>query len=163
MTIEAVGFKAYTDALANFAKTQKTMQVAPPSIPTEHESFGATLSNSLGKVNDLQAQKQSMIQSFASGENQNVHELMISLQKAGLRIPGDVSVAGFDDIEFSSIFEPSLTTIRQPQYQMGREAMLKLLKLMNGEPLEASQVILDFELVVRDSCGAVRKNEGKQS
>ncbi|BBD09345.1 flagellar hook-basal body complex protein FliE [Desulfovibrio ferrophilus] len=47
-------------------------------------SFEKTVSESLKKVNDLQTEKTSMIEAFASGEKQNVHELMISLQKAGL-------------------------------------------------------------------------------
>jgi flagellar hook-basal body complex protein FliE len=47
-------------------------------------SFTEQLQESLAKVNDLQQQKNAMISSFAAGENQNVHELMISLQKAGM-------------------------------------------------------------------------------
>lgn len=47
-------------------------------------SFAETMRGSLKQVNDLQAQKADMIEEFASGEKQNVHELMISLQKAGL-------------------------------------------------------------------------------
>lgn len=47
-------------------------------------SFEKTVTESLKQVNDLQSEKTSMITAFASGEKQNVHELMISLQKAGL-------------------------------------------------------------------------------
>jgi len=47
-------------------------------------SFSETMSESLTKVNSMQAEKSGMIEEFASGERQNVHELMISLQKAGL-------------------------------------------------------------------------------
>ncbi len=87
MTIQAVGFKAYTDAMANFTKAQKATQAKPMDQPhAERQSFGATLSNSLGKVNDMQMEKSKMVAAFASGENQNVHELMISLQKAGLAV-----------------------------------------------------------------------------
>ncbi|MDQ7031534.1 MAG: flagellar hook-basal body complex protein FliE [Desulfonauticus sp.] len=48
------------------------------------DSFTDTLKKSLKKVNDLQEQKESMIKSFAAGENQNIHELMIALQKANI-------------------------------------------------------------------------------
>lgn len=51
---------------------------------TARPGFGTTLKDSLTQVNDLQAQKADMIEEFASGEKQNVHELMISLQKAGV-------------------------------------------------------------------------------
>lgn len=47
-------------------------------------SFTETIKDSLTKVNDMQQEKNGMIESFAAGENQNVHELMITLQKAGL-------------------------------------------------------------------------------
>lgn len=46
--------------------------------------FSETVTESLAKVNDLQAKKTAMIEEFASGRSQNVHELMISLQKAGV-------------------------------------------------------------------------------
>ena len=87
MTIQAVGFKAYADAMANFSKTQKAMQTKPmEQSHADRSSFGQTLSKSLGTVNDLQTNKHKMVAAFASGESQNVHELMISLQKAGLAI-----------------------------------------------------------------------------
>jgi flagellar hook-basal body complex protein FliE len=88
MAIQAVGMKAYTQALNNFTKAEKTFnsqtanQIQAPVEPKT--SFEETLNSSLGKVNDLQAEKNAMIKSFASGETQNVHELMISLQKASL-------------------------------------------------------------------------------
>jgi len=87
MSIQSVGFKAYTDAMAHFAKAEKATQATPVArAHPARDSFGATLSNSIGKVNEMQIEKNKMVQAFASGENQNVHELMISLQKAGLAI-----------------------------------------------------------------------------
>lgn len=89
MSIQATGFKAYSNALADFAKAQKTFQDKANAVPKDkmvENSFSATLDNSLKEVNNLQSTKRSMIDSFASGENQNVHELMITLQKAGLAV-----------------------------------------------------------------------------
>ena len=54
------------------------------------------------------------------------------VKAAGFSVPGDVSVAGFDDIEFSVIFDPPLTTMRQPRQEIGRLAALELLRRMNG-------------------------------
>ena len=88
MSIQAVsGLKAYTNALSNFtraeqaAKAQTLKKEAPAASP-----FSDVLKGSLGRVNELQQQKNAMITSFASGETQNVHELMISLQRAGLAV-----------------------------------------------------------------------------
>ena len=88
MAIQAIGMKAYTQALNNFTKAEKNFagqaanNLQEPSAPKT--SFEDTLNSSLGKVNDLQTEKNAMIASFASGETPNVHELMISLQKASL-------------------------------------------------------------------------------
>lgn len=84
MAIQAVGLKAYASALANFAKAEQAAK-ANAIVKTEGATpFAETLKSSLAKVNDMQKEKNAMIESFASGENQNVHELMITLQKAGL-------------------------------------------------------------------------------
>lgn len=70
----------------------------------------------------------------------------------GYRVPEDLSVVGFDDIKFASIFEPALTTIVQPTFDMGQKAMHLLLRLINNEELEKDQFILPDKLIVRDSC-----------
>ena len=86
MSIQSVGIKAYANALSNFAKAEKSIQSSGfQPVPGQSPApFADTLKNSLSKVNDLQQERNAMVTSFASGEQQNVHELMISLQKAGL-------------------------------------------------------------------------------
>jgi flagellar hook-basal body complex protein FliE len=69
---------------AEEAIRQKSGAVKSP--PRHETAFADTLRSSLATVNDLQIEKNTMIESFASGETQNVHELMISLQKAGLAV-----------------------------------------------------------------------------
>ena len=86
MSIQSVGLKAYTNALSNFTKAEKAIKGAGDDTSSNKVAspFAGALKDSLAKVNDLQQEKKAMITSFASGESQNVHELMISLQKAGL-------------------------------------------------------------------------------
>jgi LacI family repressor for deo operon, udp, cdd, tsx, nupC, and nupG len=76
--------------------------------------------------------------------------LMRSLRSAGLRIPDDISVAGFDDIEFAAMVEPSLTTVRQPRRELGRTAAKILVDVLNGRPAP-DRLRLHTELVVRAS------------
>jgi LacI family repressor for deo operon, udp, cdd, tsx, nupC, and nupG len=76
--------------------------------------------------------------------------LMRSLMSAGVAVPGDISVAGFDDIEFAGMVEPSLTTIRQPRRDLGRTGALVLLDILRGRSV-ASRVQLTTKLVVRRS------------
>lgn len=75
-----------------------------------------------------------------------------AVKSKGLRVPEDVSVIGFDDLKFSSIFEPTLTTISQPAYEIGEHAMELLMKQINKEEGIQEQIILEDRLVVRTSC-----------
>ena len=81
------GISAYADAMRQFTRADAAIrqQMGVPA-PLPENNFADTLRTSLDKVNDLQITKNKMVESFASGETQNVHELMISLQKAGLAV-----------------------------------------------------------------------------
>jgi LacI family transcriptional regulator len=77
---------------------------------------------------------------------------MTALREAGRKVPEDVSVMGFDDIEFASIAYPPLTTVRQPLHEMGATAAeLLLRKLAKDEVIEDIRV--RPELIVRSSTG----------
>jgi len=88
--------------------------------------------------------------------------LMRSLVSAGLRVPQDISVAGFDDIDFAAMVEPSLTTIHQPRRELGRKAALVLLDLLNGRPAE-TRVRLKTDLVVRASTAPADASRSEQA
>ncbi|MBL0406962.1 LacI family DNA-binding transcriptional regulator [Microvirga aerilata] len=76
--------------------------------------------------------------------------LMRTVLSAGLRVPEDISVAGFDDIDFAAVAEPSLTTIRQPRRELGQAAATALIDLLQGRTTP-KRIRLETELVVRDS------------
>lgn len=78
---------------------------------------------------------------------------MRSIRLAGLRVPEDISVVGFDDLFLASYTEPPLTTVRQPMRRMGLLAMESLFNLMSGED-SAIRVRVDAELIVRESTAA---------
>jgi LacI family transcriptional regulator, galactose operon repressor len=69
----------------------------------------------------------------------------------GLRLPEDLSVAGFDDTSDASIVYPALTTVRQPLAELGRMAVTLLLRLLGRQRFEPLQVELATRLVVRES------------
>ncbi|PSL56006.1 LacI family transcriptional regulator [Saccharothrix carnea] len=73
----------------------------------------------------------------------------------GLRVPEDLSVAGFDDIDLSRATRPALTTVRQPLQEMGRIAVTQLMRVLDGHRPEALHLELSTTLVVRDSTGPV--------
>jgi LacI family transcriptional regulator len=71
----------------------------------------------------------------------------------GLRVPDDLSIAGFDDIDVSRATQPMLTTVRQPLEEMGRMAVTLLMRLLERHAVEALHVSLATELIVRGSTG----------
>jgi len=71
----------------------------------------------------------------------------------GLRVPEDLSVAGFDDIDLARATRPRLTTVRQPLAEMGRMAVSLLMRLVERHQLDALHLELATELVVRGSTG----------
>jgi LacI family transcriptional regulator len=73
----------------------------------------------------------------------------------GLRVPGDLSVTGFDDIDVAQATRPMLTTVRQPLAEMGRIAVSLLIRLLERQRLDALHVELATELVIRDSTAPV--------
>ncbi|MCB4437494.1 LacI family transcriptional regulator [Alteromonas sp. McT4-15] len=80
---------------------------------------------------------------------------MQAFKQADLHVPNDISVAGFDDIAFSTFVDPPLTTIAQPAEEFGRTAVTLLVDLLNGKIRKAPKVIMPFELIVRESTGSV--------
>lgn len=79
-----------------------------------------------------------------------------SLRRAGMRVPEDVALVGFDDAPLAAVVTPTLTTIRQPVRDLGYAATDRLLDLIAAErPLPAVQSILSVGLVPRASCGCV--------
>lgn len=79
--------------------------------------------------------------------------LISGLTRAGVKVPEEVSVAGFDNIEMTEVFNPPLTTIHQPRNKMGHQAARSILDLIRGQENSAQVHILPVDLVARDSTG----------
>ena len=74
-----------------------------------------------------------------------------TIRARGLRVPEDVALAGFDDLEFAGRLDPPLTTIRQGVRQQGAEAVSSLFQLINDRDGSPRRVLLPTELVIRQS------------
>ncbi|MBK8024400.1 MAG: LacI family DNA-binding transcriptional regulator [Chloroflexi bacterium] len=85
-----------------------------------------------------------------------------AIDEAGLRIPEDIAVAGFDDIRLASYFTPPLTTVNEPDIEQGRLAAQMLLALIEGDAPEEKHITLETQLVVRQSCGVAQHAESRQ-
>lgn len=80
-----------------------------------------------------------------------------TLIEAGIRVPEDISIVGFDGSDMTLICTPTLTTIAQPAYQIGLKSAEMLFTLLDGKSLEQRKVILDFELKIRQSTRGVAR------
>ena len=75
----------------------------------------------------------------------------LAIKEAGLRIPQDIAIVGFDDIPLAEYYDPPLTTIRLPAFGLGWAGGDRLIRLIQGEGLDREDVFLDSELIVRKS------------
>lgn len=98
----------------------------------------------------LLAMKERPTAIFAISDIMAIGVLRAAREK-GLKVPEDLAVVGFDNISFSSMCDPMLTTVSQPKYDLGCTAMDLLLKTIQGELKEPVEIILENELVIRES------------
>ena len=80
-------------------------------------------------------------------------------RRHGLNVPQDISIMGFDDISLSQFCDPPLTTMAQPRFKIGEEAMLLLLEQLNGHAVNSGSRLLDCDLVIRGSTGPASKGK----
>jgi len=87
---------------------------------------------------------------FATSDFLAIHAQNI-LQKLGRKVPMDVQVVGFDNIVYTTLVSPTITTIEQPIRRMGELALESLVKLLNDEPFGDFHSVLDVKLIERES------------
>ncbi|MBE1592228.1 LacI family DNA-binding transcriptional regulator [Nonomuraea angiospora] len=92
---------------------------------------------------------------FAASDGMALKALDVA-QELGLSVPGDLSLAGFDNIPESALSDPGLTTVDQSVYRLGFEAARMLRSLVNGNWEGPHQIVLPIRLVVRGSTAAPR-------
>lgn len=75
-----------------------------------------------------------------------------AIYEAKLKIPADIAIIGFDDLQFSALLTPPLSTLRQPRYEMGRKAMETLVAILQGEDVaQPVKICFESELIIRNS------------
>ncbi|MCS7287249.1 MAG: LacI family DNA-binding transcriptional regulator [Anaerolineae bacterium] len=84
---------------------------------------------------------------------------MRAIREAGLRIPEDISVIGFDDHEIASYTTPPLTTVRQPIYRLGSTAAATLIDIVEGRVEAPQHLVLPTELILRQTCAPLQQEK----
>jgi len=90
---------------------------------------------------------------FLCANDQTAALLLRTLNALGISVPAKIRIAGFDDVHYATLLAVPLTTIRQPCREIGRAAMLALLERCSDQEIPAREILLPFELVVRQSSG----------
>jgi LacI family transcriptional regulator len=95
---------------------------------------------------------------FFAANDESAFGAIEAIRSRGLTIPGDLSIVGFDDIPRAAYMFPPLTTVRQPLIDMGRAAARLLLTYIQEPERAAERVVLDTQIVLRESCAPPRRS-----
>ena len=76
-------------------------------------------------------------------------------KRQGINVPDDLSIIGFDNIALAEFCDPPLTTVAQPRFDIGREAMLLLLDQIQGQNVNSGSRLMDCELILRGTTRAL--------
>lgn len=149
-------FKGFTDAMKHLGLEVKADEVLEGNFTVEsgYDAMIKFLSS---------RRKKDLPTAFFAANDEMAIGAMNALKEVGLSIPQDVSLVGFDDIELASYVQPKLTTVRRPMYQLGSFAAHMLLNLLQERDVEISNVVLDVNLVIRDSVRDLERNKDKLS
>jgi signal transduction histidine kinase/DNA-binding LacI/PurR family transcriptional regulator/AraC-like DNA-binding protein len=147
-------YRAYLDALEAHGLPFDRELVIPEGLPTSQ--VGQVV------VRRLAAEGDAPIDAVVATDDLAAVAIMQACQAAGVRIPEDVAIVGFNDWLVSRVVAPSLTTVMLRAYDRGRQAADMLLSMVRGEPTPA-EVVLPTRLVVRESCGCSLQGRGAQA
>jgi DNA-binding LacI/PurR family transcriptional regulator len=146
--------------LAGYRDALLKAGIKPDDALVRYGSFDYSFSSGLAAAQSLLQQKQRPTAIFCISDMLALGAIN-GAQNMGLEVPRDVSVVGFDDVAHATMFRPHITTMAQPCYEIGQRATELLYRLMRSEPCPCQGVMLECQLVVRDSCAAYQVQNGR--
>jgi DNA-binding LacI/PurR family transcriptional regulator len=146
------GMQSETDRMAGYADALQAAGIEPDEAWVAHGN-GAP-GGGLQAMQAILALPERPTAVFCYNDRTAIGALR-ALHKAAVRVPAEMSVAGFDDLAIASFLEPPLTTLRQPKEEMGRRAATILLDLLQGKQME-TRITVPGELIVRESTAPLR-------
>lgn len=144
------------------AEARELKLAVPPELTVQISSRAATPEMGFGPANEL-LDRGADFTALVCYNDMSAIGAIRALMNRGMRVPDDVSVVGFDDIQGAAFHNPSLTTIRQPLEQMGVVAARILLQRIRGQASFPDMVPIIPELVIRESTAPpARQAKGKR-
>lgn len=145
------GLSSRTERLEGYRRA-----LAEADIPVDDELVkiaGARPGAAREAVHELLAMRPIPEAIFATNYLINL-EVLAAVREAGLSVPRDIGIMGFDDAEWTPLLDPPLTTVAQPTYDMGRRAAELLVKRIESKrPRKPMLHLMEPQLIVRKSCG----------
>ncbi len=129
-----------------------------PELTIQLEGFDSTPGIGYTFTKQLLARKHSFTALFAYNDIAAIGAIW-AFHEAGLRVPEDISVVGFDDIPGAAYANPGLTTVRQPLVKMGQIAAQTVVDLIEGRGEYVPEIAIEPEFVIRQSTGAAALRE----
>lgn len=152
-----VGPRGVSTAEDRAAGYQRGLQEAGLACTSEQVVYGEFTIESGFAMTELALALSPRPTALLAGNNFIAIGALKALRSAGLRVPEDIAVVGFDDLPATMVVEPFLTVAAQPAYEMGKRATeLLLARLSNRAPEDFQEIILPTELIVRRSSGTHR-------
>jgi LacI family transcriptional regulator len=146
-------YQGYLDALDSFGIVANDSWIQIASIEEEISNQNYEFNNGKELTHNLLKQTDLPTAIFACND-MTAFGVMNELAEQGVKIPEKMSVIGFDNIEFSNMVTPALTTIQQPDYEMGRLACNMLLDLLSEDMESDVEMMLQPKIIERQSVTA---------
>lgn len=140
----------WADRIAGYKKALKDKGIKyDPNLMVYENSVGI---NEAGLATRELLEKDTQITAILYGSDRQAYGGMSALRELGKRIPEEIAVIGFDDMEFDKIMTPSLSSVRQPIRELGELGINMLFESIEKNDLSHKSVVLDTELMLRSSC-----------
>ncbi len=139
-------YQAYVDVLNEYGLPVDPQLVAPGDFTTPAGEAAIRM---------LLDERRADFEAVVAANDGMALGALSELRRRGIRVPYDVALTGFDDIVSAGVITPSLTTVRQPMFELGKRAIEILSNMLAGEPQPAA-ITVPAGLVVRESCGCIQ-------
>lgn len=146
LTIEKRKIKGYLDSINEIDEKQYIYEVNGHRLPSGYE---------IGEEVIKLVEKNKITVIFCC-QDEIAIGLMNYFEDNNIKVPDDISIAGYGDITLASTYRPKLTTIREPYYDIGAVAIRRILKTISGERVEEKTINLPIQLVERESTKEIK-------
>lgn len=142
-SIEGLKIKGFEKALKRSGIEKKIILNAKGSTMEDGYNLGEKVLNKLNKDE---------VTAVFCGQDEIAIGIMNYLYDKGIKVPDDLSVAGYGDDKISSIYRPKLTTVVEPGYDIGAVSIRQVIKEIEGEETEEKAIDLPIQIIKRESC-----------